>query len=99
MCRWMIGKGARHLVLVSRSVQTSEKVNELIKVASEAGAEVVIRQCDVADKEQVDFLISKNIRGMPPVRGVIHGAMVLHVSYTCRQSMGTYVLTYIGHSL
>lgn len=80
MTRWMINRGARHIVLVSRSASASGKVKELIDEASEAGATVVVRRCDVADPTDVEGLINQGLVGLPPVKGVVHGAMVLHVS-------------------
>ena len=76
----MISKGARHIVLISRSGKATGKVAELIEEAKSSEAQIIVRSCDVADKQQVEQLISDGIYGMPPVRGVIHAAMVLHVS-------------------
>lgn len=91
MARWMVSRGARHLVLVSRSGSATGKVKELIEEAAEAGAEIVIRQCDVANPADVEELINFGLDDMPPVRGLIHGAMVLRVSLgdTICQSYGT----------
>ncbi|KAI0015978.1 ketoacyl-synt-domain-containing protein [Xylariomycetidae sp. FL0641] len=77
MARWMVGRGARHLVLVSRSGSATGKVKELIDEAAEARAEVVVRRCDVADPSEVEELITDGLEGMPPIKGLIHGAMVL----------------------
>jgi NAD(P)-dependent dehydrogenase (short-subunit alcohol dehydrogenase family) len=76
----MVEKGARNILLISRSGNTSEKVGELVEEAKATGAQIVVRPCDVTNKEQVEKLISKGISGMPPVRGVIHATIVLHVS-------------------
>ncbi|KAJ3578103.1 hypothetical protein NPX13_g2461 [Xylaria arbuscula] len=77
MARWMITRGARHLVLVSRSGSATGKVKDLIDEAAELGAEVLVRRCDVANAADVEELINFELEGMPPVRGLIHGAMVL----------------------
>ncbi|KAI1736601.1 ketoacyl-synt-domain-containing protein [Xylaria scruposa] len=77
MARWMVSRGARHLVLVSRSGTATGKVEDLIKEAAMVGAEVVVRQCDVARPDDVEELINFRLEGMPPIRGLIHGAMVL----------------------
>lgn len=80
MARWMVSRGARHLVLVSRSGSATGKVKELIDEVASVGAEVVVRRCDVASPESVNDLVQNNLEGLPPVKGVIHGAMVLRVS-------------------
>ncbi|TVY85582.1 Reducing polyketide synthase [Lachnellula suecica] len=78
MSRWMIGKGARSIVLISRSGSATSKVAELIEEASSVGATVSVFSCDVSSKEQVQKLITEDVASLPPVRGVIHAAMVLH---------------------
>jgi hypothetical protein len=84
MARWMVGKGAANIVLISRSGSATGKVKELIGELATVGAKIVVRRCDVASKESVDNLIRKELVGLPPVRGVVHGAMVLHVSCSLR---------------
>jgi hypothetical protein len=79
MAKWMVSKGAKHIVLLSRSGQLRGKAKEQIDKLNDDGANIVVRSCDVADKASVDNLISVGLTGLPPVRGIIHGAMVLHV--------------------
>lgn len=76
----MISKGGRNFVLLSRSGSSGGKVGELIKEAEGSGTKIVVRACDVSSKEQVEKLVSDDLAGMPAVRGLIHGAMVLDVS-------------------
>jgi NADPH:quinone reductase-like Zn-dependent oxidoreductase len=78
MSRWMIEKGARHIVLISRSGKATGKVGQLVEEAKSQGAQVVVKPCDVSDKAQVERLIKEGISHLPPVKGVIHAAMVLH---------------------
>ncbi|PQE28509.1 beta-ketoacyl synthase domain-containing protein [Rutstroemia sp. NJR-2017a WRK4] len=77
MARWMVTKGASHLVLISRSGSATGKVKELVDELTTLGANVLVRKCDVARKDSVDNLLSNELDNMPPVRGVVHGAMVL----------------------
>ncbi|TLD08427.1 uncharacterized protein PgNI_07432 [Pyricularia grisea] len=77
MARWMLTNGARHIALVSRSGAISEKITELIDEGIKVGAEIVVRSCNVAIKAEVESLISQGLQGMPTVRGVVHGTMVL----------------------
>ena len=76
----MINRGARNIVLVSRGTSPSGKVKELINEASELGVTIVVRRCDVVDPADVEELIAHGLEDMPPIKGVIHGAMVLRVS-------------------
>ena len=78
--RWMIKKGARNIVLLSRSGSTAGKVGELIEEAKTQDVHVAVQSCDVYDREQVSKLFAEGICNMPPVKGIIHAAMVLRVS-------------------
>ncbi|KAJ8071429.1 hypothetical protein OCU04_001750 [Sclerotinia nivalis] len=77
MARWMVSKGAKNLVLVSRSGSVTGKVKELVDDLGAAGASIIIRHCDVANSDAVNNLITNELTDLPEVRGVIHGAMVL----------------------
>jgi len=80
MARWMVDQGARNLVLVSRSGTVAGKVKTLIDELASVGAKVIVKRCDVSDSNSVETLIRKEMAGMPEIKGVIHGAMVLKVS-------------------
>lgn len=80
MAKWMVSKGARNIVLLSRSGAVHGKAKEQVDALNASGANVVIRRCNVVDRADVDALLSSGLEGLPPVRGIIHGAMVLHVS-------------------
>jgi NADPH:quinone reductase-like Zn-dependent oxidoreductase/malonyl CoA-acyl carrier protein transacylase len=82
MSRWMIEKGARNIVLISRSGKATGKVADLVEEAQSQGAQIVVKPCDVSERAQVENLIKEDISHLPPVKGVIHAAMVLHVSIT-----------------
>ncbi|KAK6606189.1 polyketide synthase [Botrytis cinerea] len=77
MARWMVSKGAKHLVLVSRNGSVNGKVREMVDDLKTVGANIVIRRCDVSNSEAVNNLVTNELTDMPEVRGVIHGAMVL----------------------
>lgn len=80
MARWMVGQGARHIVLVSRTGSVTLKVKKLIDDSTVLGANIVVRKCDISNFESVNNLVQKEMVDMPEIRGVIHGAMVLKVS-------------------
>jgi acyl transferase domain-containing protein/NADPH:quinone reductase-like Zn-dependent oxidoreductase len=80
LTKWMVRRGARNVVLSSRSSKVSSAVAEVIKDAKEFGANVVVKSCNVVNKEDVDSLVKQLSAELPPIRGVIHTAMVLDVS-------------------
>jgi NADP-dependent 3-hydroxy acid dehydrogenase YdfG/aryl carrier-like protein len=74
----MMSKGARNIVLLSRSGKATGKVADLVDEATNLGATITVLPCDVSDKSQVEKLIAEDLSPLPPIRGVVHGAMVLH---------------------
>jgi phthiocerol/phenolphthiocerol synthesis type-I polyketide synthase C len=73
----MAEKGARHLVLVSRSgPRSAEEAAEVEKLRS-AGCEVLATSADVTDAGALRRVLEEVSHRMPPLRGVVHSAMVL----------------------
>ncbi|KAK8257361.1 polyketide synthase [Phyllosticta capitalensis] len=77
MSRWMVSKGARNIVLMSRSGKATGKIAELIEDLRPVGGNIVVKACDIADQESVNALVEDCAKTLPPIRGVIHAAMVL----------------------
>lgn len=80
MARWMVQHGAGNIVLLSRSAAITPAVEELVTEAKGAGAQILVRKCNVAMESEVSALfgwIAASAGMLPPVRGVIHSAMVL----------------------
>ncbi|KUJ09043.1 BcPKS8, polyketide synthase [Mollisia scopiformis] len=77
MARWMVDQGARNIVLVSRTGSVTSKVKTLIDDLAAVGANILVKSCDVCNAESVNNLIHKDMLGMPEIKGVVHGAMVL----------------------
>jgi NAD(P)-dependent dehydrogenase (short-subunit alcohol dehydrogenase family) len=76
----MVQHGATRVVLLSRGGGISTRVKQLIDEAKVMGAVINVKACDVADAGQVQTLIKTGLAGYPPLKGVVHAAMVLHVS-------------------
>lgn len=79
MARWMIQNGARCIVLISRSAKVTPAIQALMDEAELIGARILVQQCDNADEKSVSALLNwiSNVGKLPPVRGIIHSAMVL----------------------
>jgi NADPH:quinone reductase-like Zn-dependent oxidoreductase/surfactin synthase thioesterase subunit/NADP-dependent 3-hydroxy acid dehydrogenase YdfG/aryl carrier-like protein len=74
---WMTGKGARHLVLMSRSGPKTDPEKEVIDQMRDRGVQVMIARGDVSNREDVDRIMHAVKDTMPPLRGIQHAAMVL----------------------
>ncbi|KAK8167444.1 polyketide synthase [Phyllosticta citribraziliensis] len=77
MSRWMVSKGARNVVLMSRSGKATGKVAELAEDLRPLGGNIVVKACDISDQASVNAMVEDCSKTLPPIRGVIHAAMVL----------------------
>lgn len=77
VARWAFGRGARHLVLFSRSGCKSVADGAAVNAMRAGGAEVVMARGDVSDSAAVEQLVRRIAAEMPPLAGVIHGAAVM----------------------
>ncbi|KAI1812332.1 hypothetical protein GGS20DRAFT_28144 [Poronia punctata] len=74
---WMASLGARHLVLLSRSGLKSDAAKDLAAKLEKDGVEVYAPPCDVSDVETVNKVFKHVQANMPPIKGCIHGALVV----------------------
>jgi acyl transferase domain-containing protein/NADPH:quinone reductase-like Zn-dependent oxidoreductase/NAD(P)-dependent dehydrogenase (short-subunit alcohol dehydrogenase family)/acyl carrier protein len=75
--RWLVNRGARNLVLLSRSGPTTEEAQDALRQFDEIGVRVLAVSCDVSDKAALQQLLLRVKSEMPPLAGVMHAAMVL----------------------
>ncbi|PBP25422.1 hypothetical protein BUE80_DR003887 [Diplocarpon rosae] len=86
MALWMIEKGAKHILLVSRSAASHPEAASLSRRAKDNGCNLHIRSCDVSDEVSLVALLANCAHSMPPVRGVIQAAMHLNDTVLERMS-------------
>lgn len=67
-------------MIVSRSGLVGEEAQNAIIRLINKGVTIKVCQCNVGAKEELDAQLKRALSGVPPVRGVIYGAMVLRVS-------------------
>lgn len=79
---WLAKNGAKNIVLASRSGLGSGSARALVEDIQtlDIGVNIAVRACDVGNRAQLEDLIKGIQEIMPPIKGVIHGAMVLRVS-------------------
>jgi NAD(P)-dependent dehydrogenase (short-subunit alcohol dehydrogenase family) len=80
MARWMSARGAKYLILLSRSGNTRDSSRELISDLESMGVNVATPQCDVSDVNSLTKALDDcYAKGFPKVKGCIQGSMVLKV--------------------
>jgi acyl transferase domain-containing protein/NADPH:quinone reductase-like Zn-dependent oxidoreductase/NAD(P)-dependent dehydrogenase (short-subunit alcohol dehydrogenase family)/dienelactone hydrolase len=74
--RWLADRGARHLLLLSRRGIASPEAERVVAELREQGVTVRVAQADVTDRAQLGRTLDDARRELPPLRGVVHAAVV-----------------------
>jgi NADPH:quinone reductase-like Zn-dependent oxidoreductase/acyl carrier protein len=77
LARHLAARGARHLVLASRRGAPDPEDAPALEALRADGVEVIAVPCDVSRAEDVAQVLQGVRTTMPPLRGVVHSAMVL----------------------
>ena len=77
--RWMAKQGARNFIFLSSSGNITSAVSELMRDLQFDGCKPEIIRCDVSEKEKLRAVLEECQKTMPPIKGVIQGAMKLKV--------------------
>lgn len=77
LAQWMSETGARYLVFLSRGGLDKSSAAQLVDKLTSQGVIVKVFKCDVGDAGQLADALATVAATMPPIRGVIHGGMVL----------------------
>ncbi|MCP4122254.1 MAG: SDR family NAD(P)-dependent oxidoreductase [Bacteroidetes bacterium] len=77
VAEWMTTKGARNLVLMSRSGTKTEFEANIVQKMKDNGVNVLIAKGSVNDQTDIDRIFKEVADKMPPLKGIQHAAMVL----------------------
>lgn len=81
----MSQRGAKNLILLSRSGPKSQAAKDLLKELAARGARAAAPKCDISSSESLSRAL-RECSEMPQIRGCIQGTMVLQVSDCCTSS-------------
>lgn len=84
--QWLVENGARHLALVSRSGGDAASLDGMRSV----GAEIRSFAADVSDPAALASVLAALDASMPPLRGVVHSAVVLEDGVLLRQTEASF---------
>ncbi|KAI1134321.1 beta-ketoacyl synthase domain-containing protein [Hypoxylon sp. FL0543] len=88
LCYLLVEHGARNVVLTSRNPQTHYQWQQ--ELARAYGANIKIHRCDITDLASVTVLKKVLSGSMPPVGGIVNGAMVLEDRVFAHMDVGTW---------
>nr|QTX15960.1 polyketide synthase [Aspergillus westerdijkiae] len=80
VARWMVTRGARNFIFISRSGAGSTAAKELYTELLDSGCSVSDLKCDVTNKNAVMQAFESCQTSMPPIKGCIQCSMVLEDS-------------------
>ena len=83
VCHWLAERGARNLVVVSRTAGADGRADQLkleLKDTARHDVNVLGINCDISKEAELTRALVTHARsGMPPIRGIVHGGMELKV--------------------
>ena len=71
--RWLVRRGAQHLVLSGRRPPNASAVN-CIREFEKLGVTIRVFQADAAARDRMQFVYDQIQKDLPPLRGVVHAA-------------------------
>lgn len=78
--RWLADRGARHLILLSRSGPRTPEARQLLDDLRPRGIVVETPRCDITDKVNIRAVLDDCLSRLPAVKGCIQASMVMSVS-------------------
>ncbi|CAG7997677.1 unnamed protein product [Penicillium salamii] len=87
---WMASRGAKHLIFLNRS-GLNDAAQDTVSALQAAGCTASVLACDVADSAQLTSTLETARHQLPPIRGVIQGAMVLRDCMLEKMSLEDYL--------
>ncbi|KAJ5357156.1 Acyl transferase/acyl hydrolase/lysophospholipase [Penicillium brevicompactum] len=77
LARWMVIRGAKNLLMLSRSSASSAEKRETVIDLEKIGCKVVDLVCDISDLSTLSALSDGRLSHLPPIKGCIQASMVL----------------------
>ena len=75
--RWMVERGARHIVLLGRKGASTPEARAAVAELEGAGARVIVETADVTRPSDLERVLQTIDHELPPLRGVVHAVLVL----------------------
>lgn len=77
--RWMADKGAKNLIIPSRSGTSSQASRDIVSELQDKGVHTMAPKCDISSATELAALLQACTDAhMPPIKGCINAAMALH---------------------
>ncbi|KAF2463868.1 ketoacyl-synt-domain-containing protein [Lindgomyces ingoldianus] len=87
IARWMAERGAKNLILLSRTGAGTSKACALLNELKERGVRVEAPPCDISDQSALSTVLAHCERIMPHIKGCIQASMVINNSKFDRMTL------------
>ncbi|PWY93041.1 hypothetical protein BO94DRAFT_615778 [Aspergillus sclerotioniger CBS 115572] len=77
IARWMADRGARNLLILSRSGPKTPEATSLVDELRSTGINIQAPACDITNADALQLVLDECLQTMPPIRGCIQASMVL----------------------
>lgn len=77
LAMYLADHGAKHLAFVSRTDDVRPAAQKMLSELKERTVEAEVYVCDVTDAEALRGTVAQMGKEMPPIKGIVQGAMVL----------------------
>ncbi|KAJ5093639.1 polyketide synthase [Penicillium angulare] len=74
---WMVERGAKYLIILSRSGAKSRAAIETVTRLVARGVKILSPRCDLSSEASLAEVLEESAQTMPPIKGCINAAMVL----------------------
>jgi NAD(P)-dependent dehydrogenase (short-subunit alcohol dehydrogenase family) len=82
VARWLVSRGAKHILLLSRSgVEKNKRGKGLVSEFRAKGVQIETPVCNVSNLGELQMVIKSISAKMPPIKGCILSQMVIRVCY------------------
>jgi acyl transferase domain-containing protein/thioesterase domain-containing protein/acyl carrier protein len=85
VAEWMLRNGAGHIALASRSGAATDDARRAVASLKKLGGVLVVK-ADVSSERDVERIFRTIARKLPPLRGILHAAMVLDDGVLAQQT-------------
>ncbi|KAI1424927.1 polyketide synthase PksD [Xylaria sp. FL1777] len=76
--KWMASRGAKNLIVPSRSGPTSAAAAQVVSELEKKGVKIITPKCDVSSWDSLSQVLLECGKTLPRIRGCINAAMVLN---------------------
>ncbi|KAI0145929.1 putative polyketide synthase [Hypoxylon sp. NC0597] len=90
IARWLVSRGARHLILLSRSGPRTAEAKSLVSELVRKGIRIQTPCCDAANRSALKSTLTSCLEKMPPIKGCIQAAMVMTESVFNHMDYGSW---------